>query len=51
MVGIGSDRRKAAAVCFLEGALTIRYAWLAAGRVSARNPQALFELHSKSPET
>jgi formate-dependent nitrite reductase membrane component NrfD len=40
--------RKAAAVCFLAGALTIRYAWLAAGRVSARNPQALFELQSKS---
>jgi hypothetical protein len=38
--------RKAAAVCFLAGALTIRYAWLAAGRVSARNPQALFELQS-----
>ncbi len=51
MVGIGSDRRKAAAVCFLAGALTIRYAWLAAGRASARNPQALFQIQSKFPET
>jgi hypothetical protein len=40
--------RKAAAACFIAGALTIRYAWLAAGRVSARNPQALFEIQSKS---
>jgi formate-dependent nitrite reductase membrane component NrfD len=43
--------RKAAAACFLAGALTIRYAWLAAGRVSARNPQALFQIQSKFPET
>jgi hypothetical protein len=40
--------RKAAAACFIAGALTIRYAWLAAGRVSARDPQALFESQSKS---
>jgi hypothetical protein len=43
--------RKAAAPCFLAGALTIRYAWLAAGRVSARNPQALFQIQSKFQET
>jgi formate-dependent nitrite reductase membrane component NrfD len=43
--------RKAAAACFLAGALTIRYAWLAAGRASARNPQALFQIQSKFPET
>ncbi len=43
--------RNAAAVCFIAGALTIRYAWLAAGRTSSRNPQALFEIQSKSVES
>ena len=43
--------RKAAAACFLAGALTIRYTWLAAGRVSARNPQALFKIQSKSTKS
>jgi hypothetical protein len=49
----GSDPvgRKAAAACFIAGALTIRYTWLAAGRVSAGNPQALFEIQSKSPKS
>jgi hypothetical protein len=40
--------RKAAAVCFITGALTIRYVWLAAGRVSVRDPQALFAIQAKS---
>ncbi len=34
--------RYAAALCFLVGALCSRYAWVWAGRASARNPQALF---------
>jgi hypothetical protein len=40
--------QKAAAACFIAGALPIRYTWLAAGRVSARDPQALFEVQSTS---
>jgi hypothetical protein len=40
--------RKAAAACFIAGALIIRYTWLAAGRVSVRKPPALFEIQSKS---
>jgi formate-dependent nitrite reductase membrane component NrfD len=40
--------RKAAAVCFIVGAFIIRYTWLAAGCVSVRNPQALFEIQAKS---
>jgi hypothetical protein len=31
-----------AALCFVAGALIARYAWIAAGRVSSRDPQALF---------
>jgi formate-dependent nitrite reductase membrane component NrfD len=52
-IGWASDPigRKAAAACFLAGALTIRYAWLAAGRASARDLKALFEVQSKFPET
>jgi hypothetical protein len=33
-----------AAACFIAGALIARYAWIAAGRVSSRDPQALFHL-------
>jgi formate-dependent nitrite reductase membrane component NrfD len=36
--------RDIAAVCFLAGALISRYAWIAAGRVSSRDPQALFQI-------
>jgi len=36
--------RDAAAVCFIAGALIARYAWIAAGRVSSRDPQALFQI-------
>jgi hypothetical protein len=36
--------RELAALCFLAGALITRYAWLWAGRASAANPGALFEL-------
>ncbi len=33
-----------AALCFLIGALKSRYAWIRAGRVSSRDPQALFRI-------
>lgn len=36
--------RDAAALCFIAGALIARYAWIAAGRVSSRDPQALFQI-------
>ncbi len=39
--------RYAAAVCFLLGALMSRYAWIWAGRASAHDPQALFQLQRK----
>lgn len=35
--------RYAAAACFLVGALLSRFGWVWAGRVSARDPQALFQ--------
>lgn len=36
--------RLVASLSFVIGALTSRYAWIAAGRVSARDPEVLFEL-------
>jgi formate-dependent nitrite reductase membrane component NrfD len=36
--------RQLAAITFLFGALIGRYAWIAAGRESSRDPQALFQL-------
>lgn len=36
--------RLVASVSFVIGALTSRYAWIAAGRASVRDPEALFEL-------
>jgi Polysulphide reductase, NrfD len=39
--------RFAAAVCFLLGALLSRYGWIWAGRASAHDPQALFQLQRK----
>jgi formate-dependent nitrite reductase membrane component NrfD len=35
--------RYAAAICFLLGSVSSRYAWVWAGRASAHDPQALFE--------
>ena len=35
--------RHAAAICFLVGSVSSRYAWIWAGRASAHDPQALFE--------
>jgi hypothetical protein len=42
--------RDLAALSFVAGALISRYAWVAAGRVSSRDPQALFEIqrHKRS---
>jgi hypothetical protein len=40
--------RYAAASCFLIGALLSRYAWIWAGRASARDPNALFHLQRKA---
>jgi formate-dependent nitrite reductase membrane component NrfD len=34
--------------CFIVGALITRYAWIAAGRVSSRDPQALFQVQNAS---
>ena len=41
--------RYVAAVCFVAGALIARYAWIAAGRVSSRDPQALFQIQRREP--
>jgi formate-dependent nitrite reductase membrane component NrfD len=43
-----ANGRYTAAACFLVGALCSRYAWIWAGRASAHDPQALFELQRKS---
>jgi Polysulphide reductase, NrfD len=40
--------RHAAAACFIIGALLSRYAWIWAGRASADDPRALFQLQRKS---
>jgi hypothetical protein len=40
--------RYAAATCFLIGALLSRYAWIWAGRASADDPRALFQLQRKT---
>ena len=39
-----AEVRYAAALCFIAGAVITRYAWVAAGRVSSRDPQALFSI-------
>jgi hypothetical protein len=36
--------RYLADICFIAGALISRYAWIAAGRVSSRDPEALFQI-------
>lgn len=40
--------RRAAAICFLAGTLLSRYAWVWAGRASANDPEALFQIQRKS---
>jgi hypothetical protein len=42
--GHSSVARYSAALCFVIGALISRYAWIEAGRVSSRDPQALFRI-------
>lgn len=39
--------RAVAALSFITGALISRYAWIAAGRVSSRDPQALFQIQRR----
>jgi formate-dependent nitrite reductase membrane component NrfD len=43
--------REIAALCFALGALITRYGWIAAGRVSALDPQALFQIQRRSVDT
>lgn len=45
--GHSADVRYVAALCFISGALITRYAWIAAGRVSSRDPQALFQIQRR----
>jgi formate-dependent nitrite reductase membrane component NrfD len=45
--GQSPELRDAAALCFVVGALIGRYAWIAAGRVSSRDPQALFRIQRR----
>jgi len=49
--GHSSVARYIAAVCFVIGALISRYAWIGAGRVSSRDPQALFRIQRPAPNT
>jgi len=42
--------RDVAALCFIAGALIARFAWIAAGRVSSRDPQALFQIQRRDRE-
>ena len=46
-LGASYPGRYAAAVCFLLGSLLSRYAWIWAGRASAHDPHALFNLQRK----
>lgn len=39
--------RDLAALSFIAGALISRYAWIAAGRVSSRDPEAVFEIQRR----
>ncbi len=45
--GTHAGLRYLAASCFIAGALIARYAWVAAGRVSSQDPQALFQLQRR----
>jgi hypothetical protein len=46
--GHNPGARYTAALCFIAGALIARYAWIAAGRVSSRDPQALFQIQRRA---
>jgi formate-dependent nitrite reductase membrane component NrfD len=45
--GHTSELRYAAALCFIAGALISRFAWIAAGRASSRDPEALFQIQRR----
>jgi hypothetical protein len=47
--GHSSVARYLAAISFVSGALISRYAWIGAGRVSSRDPQALFQIQRPAP--
>lgn len=42
-----SVARDLAALCFITGALISRFAWVAAGRASSRDPEALFQIQRR----
>jgi hypothetical protein len=44
----GSHRGRYAAICFIAGAVLNRYGWIWAGRASAQDPHALFQLQHKT---
>jgi len=46
--GHSDAARQIAALCFITGALITRYAWMAAGRVSSLDPQALFQIQRRN---
>lgn len=46
--GSSAGGRHIAAICFLVGSLVSRYAWIWAGRASAHDPEALFQLQRKT---
>jgi hypothetical protein len=48
LVSDAASVRRTAAICFLAGSLLSRYAWIWAGRASAMDPQALFQIQRKS---
>jgi hypothetical protein len=49
--GHSTAPRYLAALCFVAGALIARYAWIAAGRISSRDPYALFQIQRREPKT
>ena len=48
LVSDTAPARRGAAICFLAGTLLSRYAWIWAGRASAIDPEALFQIQRKS---
>lgn len=49
--GHGLAARYFAALCFVIGALISRYSWIAAGRVSSRDPEALFRIQRRESDS
>lgn len=48
LVSDAASVRRTAAICFLAGTLLSRYAWIWAGRASAQDPEALFQMQRRS---